>query len=132
MNPRQFLDLARELAAKKDGPPLSQASHRSAVSRAYYAAYNTTVAYLKKIGVEIADQTRSHEAVRRAFSECSDPTAEVIGEILGDLRAQRRSADYVMDDGESQATAQASCDQAEEVFDQLSRLRNPMAAASAQ
>lgn len=86
----EYLRLAGELRAEAD-----EASKRSAISRAYYAVYNT--ARLKQQGnrIEVRDEGEgSHQARWNAFRGHKDVRCQWIG-INGDrLREKRKNADY--------------------------------------
>ena len=59
MDPRAFLALAESLA-KGPGP----AEHRTAINRAYYAAYNYAIVVLESIGLTIPRTAQGHGEVR--------------------------------------------------------------------
>jgi hypothetical protein len=121
MNPRQFLELATTLANSPDGSALAEAQHRSAISRAYYAAFNGAVQFLNRIKVSVIDETKAHVSVRMSFITCGEEIAKDIGGLLAMLIRQRKYADYDMDDPgpERKKTATAACEQSREVFKKL-------------
>jgi uncharacterized protein (UPF0332 family) len=79
-----FLGLAQELSAQTDAPSYRDARLRSAISRAYYAAYHHAREYLAKRG----------EYVRDVFRNSKDSARQKIGNNLDRLRLDRTEADY--------------------------------------
>lgn len=93
----QFLDLARAL--EKDPPDgQKEAYYRSAISRAYYAAFHSAREYLELKGLLQPNQQNVHEEVRWLFATSSELGARNlparIAEDLGRLRRDRNNADY--------------------------------------
>lgn len=84
-----YLTLAKELAAQSD-----EAAQRSAMSRAYYAAYNRARLQLSREGIVVPKQQNSHKELWDIYRNSSDTARQAIG-ITGDrLREFRRQADY--------------------------------------
>lgn len=77
----------------------SEAAKRSAVSRAYYGAFNAARRRLEAQGSAIENH-RAHEQVWRAFRVAEHASAEtagkwqMVGELGGGLRGLRNLADY--------------------------------------
>lgn len=93
---RAFLTLAHELAtATTAGTPdeLESARLRSAISRAYYAAFWRARAFLMGEGERIP-RLDAHQAVIDAFRTSPYRARMTIGAHLGQLRADRNAADY--------------------------------------
>lgn len=68
---------------------------RSAISRAYYAALNTTRNLLRdQWGIEVPETAEIHRFVPRWFMDEEDPDRQEIGMLLDRLRDRRRRADY--------------------------------------
>jgi uncharacterized protein (UPF0332 family) len=89
----KFLTLAQELATRVD-----DASRRSAVSRAYYSAFN--VAYQRAIltaGNRPSDQS-SHSWCWRKYTATNDKSCRRIGIIGERMKRLRVDADYKADD----------------------------------
>lgn len=82
----RFLALAEELA----GRPGDEAAARTAISRAYYAAFHAGRAYLNRANIPADMSGRAHRQVRQAF-EASDPS---ISQTLARLHEWRKEADY--------------------------------------
>ena len=83
-----YLELARDLASRSD-----EASQRTAISRAYYAAFGNASHLLRREGVSFPQQD-VHQFVWSEFRNSSDDKRQQIG-IDGDrLKRARRAADY--------------------------------------
>jgi uncharacterized protein (UPF0332 family) len=110
MDFRDYLRLAAVLA---NGP--GEAEWRSAVSRAYYAAFHVARRLLTSMGFRVpqADRAHAHLWLRLANSGHSD--VQIAATRLNDLRRERNRADY--DEGRPmrQATAAKHVQTAEEV-----------------
>lgn len=65
----QYLNVAGELAAIPFGPSNAEAKRRSAISRAYYAAFGTARTHLRDVDGDgnIPGGPQAHEYVRLAF-----------------------------------------------------------------
>ncbi|HEV3260817.1 MAG TPA: HEPN domain-containing protein [Gemmataceae bacterium] len=97
MDPRDYLALASQLAVKEKPSP---AELRTAVSRAYYAAFNAAVDLLKKMGVRHPDGWEGHKLVAEALRYSGDSKVQAASRELDDLRKARWAADYDMADDE--------------------------------
>jgi uncharacterized protein (UPF0332 family) len=91
-----FLTLARELVGRKVRPYDSrEAKARSAISRAYYAAFIEARNFLRdKEGKEASATDHPHAFVIDNFRKNTNPTRRRIGDKLDELRRYRRYADY--------------------------------------
>lgn len=87
---RQFLDLAKELAKRDD-----EASARSAISRAYYAAFHWARDYVvRELAVKVP-KYEAHEAVWSALMEPGRKRYELAAGAGGKkARGWRNQADY--------------------------------------
>jgi len=81
-----FLALADELAARAG----DEAAARTAISRAYYAAFHAGRAYLDRINIPPELSGRAHRQLRQVL-ESRDPA---ISETLARLHDWRKEADY--------------------------------------
>jgi uncharacterized protein (UPF0332 family) len=90
-----YLDLARELAGQSSGPSLEEARLRSAISRAYYAAFKKAYNYLcgKDPGVRFQKEG-VHQYVYEKFRYHPDTGWQQVGSSLERLRQLRNRADY--------------------------------------
>ncbi len=84
-----YLMLAKRLAREGDDAAL-----RTAISRAYYAAYNQARRQLAREGVAIPREQDSHKALWDKYRNADDDERRSIGEKGDELRRFRRQADY--------------------------------------
>ena len=113
MNGRDFLSLANTLLAEK-----TESAWRSAVSRAYYAAFHVARLLLRDLGFRTppcADQAHAY----LWFALClksGDPQSQVAGQRPRDLRSERNRADYDIDNLLLQGTAAVQVQIAEQLI----------------
>ena len=91
MNPRNFHTQAQKvvvLAGEEDW--------RSAVSRAYYAAFHVVRVFMEGLGFAVPQADRAHGYLWLRLQNCGAPSMEQQGRDLQELRRQRNSADYDM------------------------------------
>ncbi len=100
MNPRDFLTLANALAAGT-----TEAAWRTAISRAYYAAFHTARQLLRDLGLRAPRGDQAHAYLWMRLSNCGDPQLAVACQKLQDLRGKRNEADYDIDVPLPQANA---------------------------
>ena len=86
----KFLDLARRLSAETT----DEASLRSAVSRAYYAAFNTAADRMRQDGKTVPEDGTAHVEVWRYYSGANDQFSRKIGSDGSRLKTRRRDSDY--------------------------------------
>jgi hypothetical protein len=84
-----YLILARKLGAESEESAL-----RSAISRAYYAAYKTAEHYCENNAIPIAPTGRSHQDVWDAFLAKGGTTFNSVHEKGERLMRKRVKADY--------------------------------------
>lgn len=91
-----YLYLAQELAGKTPAKPSGEAAKlRSAISRAYYAAFLKAREYLENNSSAIIPRDgTAHSFVRDEFLFDRDGKRKRIGRYLGFLLENRRLADY--------------------------------------
>lgn len=86
----QFLELAKELAARDD-----EASARSAISRAYYAAYHWARDYVAQELAVTVPKSEAHQAVWDALTQHGRKREELSAGAGGKrARVMRNQADY--------------------------------------
>jgi hypothetical protein len=73
---------------------LESAGRRSAISRAYYAAFIVAHDFLDGIKVQVAQNPQSHVTVQHALNNSGDATLAILAAKLGTLHIERRAADY--------------------------------------
>src|SRR5438046_8095165 len=89
MNGRDFLDTARHLASRG-----GEADGRSAVSRAYYAAFHAARDLLAALRFRTPRADRAHNYLYVRLNNCGEATVERAASQLRDLRTVRNEADY--------------------------------------
>lgn len=82
-----YFSLAKSLAKKSD-----EASLRSSVSRAYYAAFCTARNHAASLGFRITATGKDHQLVERFYS--GQANRKIVGLNLGRLRLSRNQCDY--------------------------------------
>jgi uncharacterized protein (UPF0332 family) len=89
MNWRDFLSLAARLAADTN-----EASSRTPVSRAYYAAFHEARRLFVDLHFTVPRADRAHQYLVFRLSHCGETTIEKAGRDLETLRRLRNRADY--------------------------------------
>jgi uncharacterized protein (UPF0332 family) len=110
MDGRDFLPLAENWA--RGG---QEAEWRSAVSRAYYAAFHVARSLLRQCQFRVPRADQAHAYLAMRLSNAQHPDVEVAGRSLGALRQVRNRADYDVDRPFPQATAIAEVQIAKDV-----------------
>src|SRR3954471_15245037 len=102
MDARRFHALAEQLVKRvqKGGPlcgGLCDVDCRTAVSRAYYAAFLVAREYLEsQLGFVLTEKGACHVALQKALKASKHSAVVVIGVSLSSLYSQRLDADYDM------------------------------------
>ena len=118
-----YLAVARHLVTQSDSSDYAEASLRSAISRAYYAALNTTRELLRdQWGIEIPETAEIHQFIPQWFMDEEDPDRQEIGALLDRLRDRRRKADYDDEIPKVSSLANRSLADAQLVIDYISTL----------
>lgn len=100
MDETGFLDVADDLSAG-----LREADWRSAISRAYYAAFHKARKLLRQGGFAVPHGEQTHAYLWFRLSNAGHPDVMRAGTKLGHLRTARNRADYDMDFPVAQAAA---------------------------
>jgi uncharacterized protein (UPF0332 family) len=88
----QYLDLAQDLFSQAANSSYTDASLRSAISRAYYAAYHKARSRLyDKWGITVPADATAHATVRKEFKQKNH---KQIATTLDRMRIDRNKADY--------------------------------------
>ena len=91
----EYLTLAQELSSTASTSAIQEADLRSAISRAYYAAFGQARAHLVEIeNVDIPYGTNVHWFVVDSFENSDESIRRTIGHLLHHLRSTRNIADY--------------------------------------
>lgn len=146
MDARGFLPLAEVLVKDVSGrtlltPGLDAAASRTAISRAYYAAFHVAHEFLDRIKVVVGQSPQTHVTVQHALNNSVDATLAAASSQLRTLYTERLAADYDLarPTPEQPAHASAMLALATDVIDRLDRLAagtatvpfDPVAAAAA-
>ena len=120
MTGSEFLACAERLAASKH-----EADLRSAVSRAYYAAFHEAQALLRDCGVRLPRTEQAHVKMTFCLQDCGEAVAEEVGHSIEFLRNQRKVADYELDNSRftDAHRVQTETARARRVKDNLDRCR---------
>ena len=115
-----YLIVARHLTEHSTASGYAEGCLRSAVSRAYYAALNTTRDLLRdQWGIAVPDTAEIHRFVPRWFMGEEDPDQQEIGILLDRLRDRRRRADYTDEVARVSSLAARSLADAQIVIDRI-------------
>jgi uncharacterized protein (UPF0332 family) len=114
MNWRDFLLLATRLAAGT-----TEAERRTAISRAYYAAFHVARRLLTDLNFVVPRADRAHQFLVFRLSNSGESAVEQIGRDLETLRRLRNRADYDETPAFSQPQAAATVRIAEGVVQGL-------------
>jgi uncharacterized protein (UPF0332 family) len=87
-----FLTLAMQLSQSAD-----EARLRTAVSRAYYAAFHVARSYLADAGIAIPSSEHVHKKLAMALANAGHPALTEASRHVSNLRADRNEADYDLD-----------------------------------
>jgi uncharacterized protein (UPF0332 family) len=118
-----YLDLARELAGQSPGPSLEEARLRSAISRAYYAAFKKAFNYLCDRDPAVRFQRDDvHRYVYEKFLYNPAMDWQDIGSNLDRLRRLRNRADYEDQIADLPTDTQKALDYAADIIAALSTL----------
>jgi uncharacterized protein (UPF0332 family) len=92
----EYLNLARNLAGQTTTPPNQEAALRSAISRAYYAAFCMARNHLRdrENVLNIPLDGRAHQDVPNTFLQSRNRVRRSVGTDLKRLRTDRVQADY--------------------------------------
>ena len=121
---QDFLTLARQLESSALADPVCEAKLRSAISRAYYAAFSIARTHLEdRLGFDVADKAHIHQRVWDEFKESGDRSRKKIGYNGDRLKDKRESADYdYVFEGNLTSDAQFSLSLAERTIDGIRKL----------
>jgi uncharacterized protein (UPF0332 family) len=89
MDFREYLDVADTLCQGE-----TEGAWRSAVSRAYYAAFHVGCDLLQSLGFTIPRADQAHAFVWRRLGNSGQPDVERAGARINALRKERNHADY--------------------------------------
>lgn len=111
MNGRDFLPVATRLAAAS-----TEADWRTAVGRAYYAAFHVARRLFTDLRFLVPRADRAHQYLVFRLSNCGEPPVEQAGRDLETLRRLRNRADYDESPPLTQAQAAAAVRLADDII----------------
>jgi len=91
MDGKEFIDAAKDLLRLR-----YEAALRSAVSRTYYAMFNSAAQYLVESGFSVYQSHVGHGQVYQWFFNSGVELLIEFSRVLNDLRRRRNEADYNM------------------------------------
>ena len=92
---------------------------RSAVSRAYYAAFHSVRQFMSGLGFSVPRTDLAHGYLSRRLSHSGHPPLDDAGSDLNFLRAERNFADYELTGNLAQATARLQVQTAREIMETI-------------
>jgi uncharacterized protein (UPF0332 family) len=115
----EFLSLAEALAALETN---REASFRTAISRAYYAAFGMARQGLRSVRLATRQSAAEHGEVAAFYAARYGETGEQVASALGRLRNRRNAADYDDDFAGIENICSLSIEDAQEVLTLLAAL----------
>ncbi len=89
MEGKEFFVFAQKLVQIRTEPAL-----RSAISRAYYAAYHCCIQLLRELGFQFSKDASAHDKVFAYLNNSAISEIQAAADNLTHLRRHRNSADY--------------------------------------
>ena len=117
MDETGFLKVADDLSRED-----TEAEWRSAISRAYYAAFHKARRLLQQNGFAVSHAEQAHAYLWKRLSNATHPDVMNAGRNLAHLRALRNGADYDFDSPIDQAEAQHLVGRATDIIQLLDDL----------
>ena len=121
MRPHAFWQLADRLTISEKNPE----GFRSAISRAYYAAFLTAVDFLGAMNISLLGSPGKHTELLNILGNTGDAAIDAAGDQLVRLRDERNKADYDLSNRgvESESNACFRVKEAFSVIAELNRCR---------
>lgn len=119
MDETGFLELADELSTGS-----RQADWRTAISRAYYAAFHKARSFLGQSGFRVPVAERAHAYLWMRLSNSDHPDVNIAGDNLNRLRSIRNRADYDFNHPLDETTAIERVGIATDIVQLLDQLSN--------
>ena len=121
MRPHDFWRLADRLIANEKNPE----GFRSAISRAYYAAFLTAEEFLAAMGVSLLNTGGAHVELLTILGNSGDAALTNARDGLSELRDERNAADYNLKDlqVENEGNARRRVKEAHNIIAELNRCR---------
>ncbi len=121
MRPHDFWLLADRLIANERNPE----GLRSAISRAYYAAFLTAEEFLAAMSISLLNKSGVHSELLTILGNTGDAAIHTARGKLDYLRDERNAADYDLTDRkvETESNARLRLSEAHDVIAELNRCR---------
>ena len=119
MNPRDFLDVADALVTGD-----TEAEWRSAVSRAYYAAFHVARRLFQDCGFAVPRADAAHGYLWLRLANSGHPDVQNTGVHLNNLRRVRNQSDYDLDSTLKQHVAITHVELAGDIIQLLESVAN--------
>jgi uncharacterized protein (UPF0332 family) len=107
------------LLAEKLVTGMTEEEWRSAVSRAYYAAFHGASEFMGALGFQVPQSEEAHIYLSRRLSNSGDPTLSRAGRELSVLRSDRNLVDYNFRCNLTVSTARLQVQSAREIMEIL-------------
>mgnify|MGYP001144631453 CR=1 FL=1 len=118
-----YLNVAEHLVEYSQQSSYEEGCLRAAISRAYYAALNTSRDLLQnQWGINVPTDASIHKFIPQCFRDEDKPERKEIGMVLDRLRDRRRKADYSDEISKPRSLARNSLADAQFVIERLSTL----------
>jgi uncharacterized protein (UPF0332 family) len=119
MDPRAFNQVAIDIIVRR--PPTGPAAYRSAISRAYYAAFHVAADALAGIGHSPGSGDGSHKKVVIYLQQSGDEGLDSAAKTIDQMRTMRNHADYDMKnlDVEELSNVRRTAEMAQQAIDHL-------------
>lgn len=114
MTGSDFLPLAHQLAAASSEP-----EWRTAISRAYYAAFHIARQLLEELGFRVPWADRAHAYLTMRLNNCGDAQVQRAASELHSLRSLRNQADYDLQRPIRQSVAVAQAQISQQIIQTL-------------
>lgn len=92
MDGSEFLALASRLAVG-----LSEAEHRTSISRGYYGVFHLACGLVNRCGVQLPRTADAHNKVHWCLGQSGNAELALAANMLASLRTARNTADYDLD-----------------------------------
>jgi uncharacterized protein (UPF0332 family) len=118
MTGTDFLPLANRLATSP-----SEAEWRTAIGRAYYAAFHVARQLLEELGFRVPKADRAHAYLSMRLNNCGDTPMQQAAADLHSLRSLRNQADYDLQRPIRQTVALAQTQIVQQIIQTLTAAR---------
>jgi len=114
-----FLELAKQL--QRAG---SESSYRTAISRAYYAAFHPARAYVLTRHGQFLEKRSEHDQTWGRFARSNDAEESQLGQWGNDLKRLRVNADYHLNRATGSREVLTTLNYANKIIQQIEKFRS--------